>query len=282
MTHGKSIEFYLVNGTADGMEIAELSNWNGKAIKILRNEVATCDREDFQGAGVYFLFCSGEDGAEGLYLGEAENVKERLRQHIRDAKTGKEPYYWNTAVCFFGQDLNKTMIRYLEHRFAELVELCGRSRLLTKKTYGRTVMKEWHRAAMEEFIENAGIVMNALGYRVLVPRPTPSAATHYFFCQASGACAKGFPTDTGFLVLKGSRLSARTVASFERHGGRYFRLRGELEADGTVVDGVFSRDYEFNSPSAASSVVCGRMSNGLKDWIDETGKVLRDELDACV
>ena len=183
MNHGKSIELYLVNGTADGMEIAELSNWNGKAIKILRNEVATCDREDFQGAGVYFLFCSGEDGAEGLYLGEAENVKERLRQHIRDAKTGKEPYYWNTAVCFFGQDLNKTMIRYLEHRFAELVELCGRSRLLTKKTYGRTVMKEWHRAAMEEFIENAGIVMNALGYRVLVPRPTPSAATHYFFAK---------------------------------------------------------------------------------------------------
>ena len=34
MAYGKSIELFLVNGTADSLTIAELSNWNGKAIKI--------------------------------------------------------------------------------------------------------------------------------------------------------------------------------------------------------------------------------------------------------
>ena len=33
MAYGKSIELFLVNGTADSLIIAELSNWNGKALK---------------------------------------------------------------------------------------------------------------------------------------------------------------------------------------------------------------------------------------------------------
>ena len=32
MAYGKSIELFLVNGTADSLITAELSNWNGKAI----------------------------------------------------------------------------------------------------------------------------------------------------------------------------------------------------------------------------------------------------------
>ena len=56
MAYGKSIELFLANGTADSLIIAELSNWNGKAIKIPRIEVLNCSREDFSQAGVYFLF----------------------------------------------------------------------------------------------------------------------------------------------------------------------------------------------------------------------------------
>lgn len=59
MVYGKTIELFLVNGTADSLIIAELSNWNGKAIKIPRIEVSTCYREDITQAGVYFLFCQG-------------------------------------------------------------------------------------------------------------------------------------------------------------------------------------------------------------------------------
>ena len=39
MGYGKTIELFLVNGTADSIITAELSNWNGKAIKIPRIEV---------------------------------------------------------------------------------------------------------------------------------------------------------------------------------------------------------------------------------------------------
>lgn len=119
MAYGKSIELFLVNGTADSLITAELSNWNGKAIKIPRIEVASCNRDDITQAGVYFLFCKEDNGSDSVYIGEAENVKDRLVQHLRDYQTEKEEYYWNTAVIFIGRDLNKALIRYLENRFVE-------------------------------------------------------------------------------------------------------------------------------------------------------------------
>lgn len=64
-----------MNGTADSIITAELSNWNGKAIKIPRIEVKNCQREDIQQAGVYFLFCKEDDDSDFVYIGESENVR---------------------------------------------------------------------------------------------------------------------------------------------------------------------------------------------------------------
>lgn len=132
MSYGKTIELFLVNGTADSIITAELSNWNGKAIKIPRTEVSGCSRGDLKSAGVYFLFCKEDDGDDSVYIGEAENVLDRLIQHIRDFKAEKETYYWNEAVVFTGRDLNKALIRYLEHRFVEIARTSNRNIVLTK------------------------------------------------------------------------------------------------------------------------------------------------------
>ena len=67
MAYGKAIELFLVTGTAESLITAELSNWNGKAIKIPRTEVPGCDRDDVKGAGVYFLICQ-ETMAPTLYI----------------------------------------------------------------------------------------------------------------------------------------------------------------------------------------------------------------------
>ena len=177
MAYGKSIELFLVNGSADSLITAELSNWNGKAIKIPRIEVASCTRDDITQAGVYFLFCKEDDGSDSVYIGEAENVRDRLVQHIRDYQAEKEKYYWNTAVIFVGRDLNKALIRYLENRFVEIARSCHRYQVLTKNTYRNTVMKESQIAVMEEFVDNVKILINALGYKVLDPLLQNPAST---------------------------------------------------------------------------------------------------------
>ncbi|MCH5288073.1 MAG: GIY-YIG nuclease family protein [Christensenellaceae bacterium] len=273
MNFGKAIELFLVNGTADSLVTAELSNWNGKAIKIPRTEVNRCAREDIRNAGVYFLFCQEDDGSESVYIGEAENVHERLLGHLHDYQSGKEKYYWNTAILFIGRDLNKALIRYLENRFVEIARECNRYTILTKNTYKNTVMKESQIASMEEFIENVKVLINTLGYRVLVPVPTATDATVYLYCTGSSAKAKGFISSGGLTVLKDSVVSPGMVPSMSKS---YAMLRQKLETDGTILDGRFQRDYEFSSPSAAATVVRGHSSNGNVEWKTVDGVKLKD------
>ena len=276
MAYGKAIELFLVNGTAESLITAELSNWNGKAIKIPRTEVSACDREDIKGVGIYFLNCQEDDGTDSVYIGEAENVLDRLTQHLRDYQSGKEKYYWNTAVIFVGRDLNKALIRYLENRFVEIAKECGRYTILTKNTYKNTVLNEAQIASMEEFIDNVKILINTLGYKVLVPVPKANDETIYLYCKGSGASAKGFVSAGGFTVLEGSTVSDHTVPSLETKGKSYYNLRNALIKDGTISDRVFTRDYEFKAPSAASAVILGHTSNGNVDWKTADGTKLKD------
>lgn len=270
MAYGKTIEMFLVDGTADGVVTAELSNWNGKAIRLPRTEVSECQRTDIQGVGVYFLFSKADDGTDAVYVGEAENILKRLKQHLADFQSGKESYYWTTAVAFVGRDLNKALIRYLENRLVEEVKACGRERALTKATYS-TVLKESEIASMEEFIDNIKVLISALGHKTLTPVPKATDSTTYLYCKSGSADGKGFVTASGFTVAAGSVVSDHVVPSMKTRGKSYFELRARLEEDGVIAGRVFQRDYEFSAPSAASAVILGRTSNGNADWKTASG-----------
>ena len=72
-------------------------------------------------------------------------------------------------------------------------------------------------------------------------------------------------------MLKGSRVSDHTVPSLETKGGTYFKLRNLLISEGIIDNEVFTRNYEFNAPSAASAVILGHTSNGNVDWKTKDG-----------
>lgn len=273
--YGKTIEMFLVDGTAEGVVTAELSNWNGKAIKLPRTAVSACERSDIRGVGVYFLFCSEEDGTDSVYIGEAEDVLHRLKEHLAQYKSGKETFFWNSAVAFIGRDLNKALIRYLEDKLVKIARECGRSKILTKNTY-ETTLKEAQIASMEEFIDNIKVLLSAMNFRVLTPVPKATDETQYLFCKGSGGSGKGFVSAGGFTVLEGSKVSDHIVESFKTRGKAYWRLRNKLVEDGVITDGFFAHDYEFSAPSAASAVILGRTSNGNVDWKTQTGISLRD------
>ena len=158
----------------------------------------------------------------------------------------------------------------------EITKECGRYALLTKNTYKNTVLKEAQIASMEEFIDNVKILINTLGYKVLVPVPKADADTIYLYCKGAGASAKGFVSAGGFTVLKDSTVSDHTVPSLETSGKSYFNLRNALVKEGIIAEGKFTRDYEFNAPSAASAVILGHTSNGNVDWKTDDGTKLKD------
>ena len=268
--YGKTIEIYLVDGTIDGIVTAELTNWNGKAIKLPRTEVTTCKREDITGVGVYFLFCKEEDNTDSVYIGEAENIRERLITHVNDYNSDKEKYYWTAAVMFVGTSLNKADIRYMEDKLVELARTTGKYKVLTKNTYKNTKMKESQIAMAEEFIDNIKILISTLGYRIFEEVPKATSSTQYFYCRGNNGEATGFPSPGGFTVLKGSKISDHKVTSLKH------MFREKLVEDGVIVDSIFVKDYEFNSPSGASSTILGRPSNGNVDWKLEDGTKLKD------
>ncbi|MCM1192502.1 MAG: GIY-YIG nuclease family protein [Butyrivibrio sp.] len=285
MAYGKSIELFLVNGSADSLITAELSNWNGKAIKIPRIEVASCNRDDISQAGVYFLFCKEDDGSDSVYIGEAENVKERLLQHMRDYQSEKEKYYWTTAAIFIGRDLNKALIRYLENRFVEIARACKRYTVLTKNTYKNTMMKESQIAVMEEFVDNVKTLISALGYKVLEPLNKPVVVTN-----ESGEAsdtedlnlhlertikglgkveADGIRTSEGFVVLQGSHVAIEDDDTIPV-------VLKEQRRKASVIDGVLQEDVLFSSPSYAAMFVIGKSANGLTSWKDADGRSLKE------
>lgn len=92
MAYGKAIQLFLVDGTTEGLITAELSNWNGFGIKISRTELPDCNRPQIQWPGVYFLICKGDGSKDSVYIGESENVKERLLQHLKAYQKEEEKY----------------------------------------------------------------------------------------------------------------------------------------------------------------------------------------------
>lgn len=264
MAYGKTIEIFLEDGTSEGVVTAELSNWNGKAIKIPRTHVANCTRADIQGVGIYFLFCADSQGNDAVYIGESENVLKRLKQHMQEYKIEKEFYYWNTVVAFVGRDLNKAHIRYLENRLVQIARASGRNRVLTHAT-SQTSLNEAQMASMEEFLSTIKTLLEVLGYKTLSLMPKARSTDEYLYCKGNGAKAKGFLSSGGFTVLTGSHISNHMTKSFKTHG-TYYALRKQLTEKGIVSNEAFLKDYEFSAPSAASSVVLGRTSNGNKDW----------------
>ena len=279
MAYGKSIELFLVNGTADSLIIAELLNWNGKAIKIPRIEVSSCNRDDITQAGVYFLFCKEDDGSDSVYIGEAENVKDRLVQHLRDYQSEKEKYYWSTAVVFIGRDLNKALIRYLENRFVEIARVSKRYLVLTKNTYRNTVMKESQIAVMEEFVDNVKILINALGYKVLEPFAQVDSLTatvddELLYITAGLVNATGKVTAEGFVVFAGATLNEKMSVRSLSAGMQ--NQRKKLFDSSKVNNLVTTEDILFSSSSAAADFILGYSVSGPKTWKTKDGRTLKE------
>ena len=84
---GRSIRLFLPDGTPQGLIIAEVGNWIGKALCAPRGRLSELlRRSEAARTGIYIL--SGPDpdrpGGTKAYIGEADNVGGRLRIHLRD------------------------------------------------------------------------------------------------------------------------------------------------------------------------------------------------------
>lgn len=128
MTHGKSIKLFLVDGSINGILTAEIINWTGHVLSAPRTKLLDLiQREECARTGIYFLVGQDpEDSLPSVYIGESDDVANRLKQHNRtEAAGGKN--FWEKVCLVTGKDQNitKTHIKYLESRLIDIAKRSG-------------------------------------------------------------------------------------------------------------------------------------------------------------
>src|SRR5574344_1973568 len=219
MGRGKSINLFLMDGTATGRIKCTLANWTGVAYKIPRTELEKCkERDDLKQSGVYFLYgISDQLGDNVAYVGQAgarkngEGILYRLQVHKRNP----DKEYWTEAIVFTtsNNSFGPTEISYLENRFCGLALAAKRYDVQNGNDPTHGNITEEKESELEEFVDYARIVMGTLGHKVFEPivavKPRTEAGAvsddePILFFNRANLKATGRRTNDGFVGFKGS------------------------------------------------------------------------------
>lgn len=276
----KTIKIFLVDGEPNGLKTAELSNWVGQAIVIPRNKLKDIkQRPDCNKPAIYFLV--GKENEEALlsttYIGEAENLWNRLITH----DSSKD--FWFTAIAFVSKDnnLTKAHVKYLESKCIEIASRVKRYNLENGAKSVLPTLSEADIAEMEEFLSNLKLLLTAVGYPILqeiASKEQTNASDPLFACGGKMALASGRMTNEGFVVYKDSTATTQFSSAVAERNAKNIEkliLNGYLEKKDNDLY-IFTKDYVFNSPSAASDIILGNSTSGWKKWKTKNGKTLEE------
>lgn len=290
MPVGKSIRIYLADSTVTGIRYAELVNWTGQALACPRSRLNELKNwPEVSKPGVYFLFERRYGGTKPLaYIGESENVSERITSHDRKKD------FWSEVVIFTSKDENLTKghVKYLEANLVHLAKTADRYKLENGNTPTESGLPRADRDAMQEFVTNIRMVIGTLGYSILEPILKSSeenlddglgGAIGYQVSElanltfsVNNLIAQGAVTDEGFVLKKNSQLSKRNSDSMP---GKLATIKDELLMSGVLQDKgeylVASEDILFNSSSYAAAIVAGTSRSGPQSWKTSSGVMLK-------
>lgn len=285
-TKGRSLELFYIDGHPDGMITAELFNWTGHVFVTPRTRLTEALKRGEAGyAGVYLLL-GEKEGQDFAYIGEAEDLGVRLKQHA--AASDKD--WWETAVLVSASAnrLNKAHVKYLEARLIVMAREIGHTPLHNGNSPKLPGLTEADIAKMEAFLASLMVVLPAIRVDMFIQRSRPAGSTTSAVTRQTAWVneqssdlepeftlkypkyeieAHAVLQDGEFIVLTGSRLYPCWQG---KEGTSYHPLRDELERGGVIrsegQSAVFVKDYAFSSPSAAAAIIYGRPANGPDKW----------------
>jgi len=277
MKETATVKIFLAEGDPASVRTAEISNWTGKAVAGPRSQLdLVLLRGEASKPGVYFLTgINPETGKERVYIGEAEVIRSRIKTHLdRD--------FWKTIIFFVSKDenLTKAHIKYLEGKLIDKTKDVDRFELENTNSSG-SHLPESDTADMDVFLSKVEQLLPVLGQDFLKPisRATlPRIRSDVLNCTMKNVKATGLRSENGFLVLKGSEAVLAERPSVEKYPYPS-TVRSQLISEGVLTEEsdklVFTKDYEFSSPSSAACVIHGGHANGLREWKNAKGVSLK-------
>ncbi len=275
---GSTIKLYLADGTPGGIRVLEKDNWSGVGVDCSRKDLVRArTREEFAGSGIYVLtdFDDESGGLPHIYIGEAEDLGERLGTHAK-----RDDFGWGRLVIFTSKDssINKAHAKYIEARLFQLAVAAKRGVLRNKNAPKPSKLSESDADHAETFLREMLIILPVIGVSEFEAPPSAAKADELRFELVGSGTASGFGVETaeGFKVFKGA------IASIDEQpstSNATKQLREDLSANGALEphEGKLRlvQDYVFNSPSLAASVLCGWSINGRTAWRLGDGRTLK-------
>ena len=271
------VEIEVTNGRPDGLRIVQKSGWVGLGLICPRSSYLKIKGDpELSNSGVYILIGSDKDfGLPMIYVGQAETVRDRLNNH----HANKE--FWQQAIVFTRQGrtpLNKSEVQYLESRLVEIARSSSRCKLDNGNMPNRPGLSEADKKAAEDFLEEMLLLLPVLGVCHFEVQDEKTTLTKRMYsCRSGDLLATGYESNSGgFVVKKGSQAKGSINDSMESG----VSLRADLIKMGILVKKgehyVFTKDYEFKTPTPASSIVQGRQAPGPVSWKDQRGVTLKE------
>ena len=287
---GKKLTVYMIDGTEYGPRFSEIGNWVGKAIYSPRaavNRIIT--RPEFDNPGIYCLKGdpSNEVFEERIYIGETENIRARLKQHLNDPKKDFKEF-----IFFISKDdfLTKTQIKYLESRLIQLAIEAKTAEIENGNSPNLPTLHEADISDMEYFLDQMKLILPVMGFNFLIASTIKNLANEeidekqnekvVFQIKSPSFQSQMYESDQGYIIIKGSEAKKVLAASITE---TFKNFRQKLIETGILIDKgdklEFTEDTIFSSPSAAANMVLGRSSNGFIEWVnnkDQTFKKVQE------
>ncbi|MCA1702968.1 MAG: DUF4357 domain-containing protein [Actinobacteria bacterium] len=207
----------------------------------------------------------------------------------------REKDFWTHGYVLTSKDrsLNKAYVRYLESRLIEIGYKADNAIIENSTTPPPPWLIESEIADMETYLENALLLLPLVGVTVFEivatdtatsssssKSATPLNGKRYTF-KSDLTSAEAIDDPRGFTVLEGAL--GRREAKIMNKG--YENLRNKLIEEGFLLPYNdkqlrLAKNYVFDSPSSAASVLSGASKNGHTEWKDSSRRTLKQNQEA--
>lgn len=268
-----TIQTFFPTGDTRNFHINHVPTRTIQSIVIPRAEVSQAikSRSELNYNGIYFLFEEEgylqSNGETMVYIGESEDVAERLKSHVTKKQN------WAVAIIFTTtsstNQLTKADIKYLENYCYQKALEANRYKLqqnIPKKSF----VSESREADLNDIFQSISTLLSFSGYPIFIP-VNNEKNQEIFYLKARNSDAKAIYTVDGLTVLKNSRITPLS----EGKGFVRQKLLNQLTNSGVISkEGIFLKDYTFAAPSSASDIVAKGSYNGWTSWKNKNNQTL--------
>lgn len=285
MAKGSVILTHLIDGDPQGIRRVTMKNKTCEMYIIPRSlfsEAKVCKAIDLKQPAIYVLLeniNSFADEKPKAYIGQAEDVGQRIEQHI-----GGKNDFFQTVLVFVSTDhsINKADVQYLEYKAINAAKEAGRFDMSSNSQSGTLPhLTPDQLDVIDEFREFVWLLTSFAGCRIFIKPISQVSAkkqddNEQFHISWDNINAFALFGQDEMVLLKGSELRKTTVASAKPEKRR--AVLNSMLKEGVIEDKgdcyVLLTDMAYPSPSKCAWVCTGTSLNGWNYWKNEKGQTL--------